>query len=396
MAEPALDLLNKLFERWQRTDNHDRTFSLNLAGRDGSRYRETSGASREAFHAVMANAAKCGAVKLEWGRFEISHELVRVVFVDGNKLASFLDRLPAQALVEAFSPRVAPLLELAPPWLKTCWDNAAVRWQRGEAALRLRLPQNADDIERLFKALLAVSRNQQANLDLRSFSALTTGDSKALERLKASFAEAWCTAHDCESLDANDLYHSLGLIKTPQPILLRGAVGLRNENAVLDLSGVLPWVGLPGEMLAQMILPKQPVYVLSIENWASFARHCREVRDQGLILYTGGFPNPSVQILFNRLGQELSEATPFYHWGDTDVRGLEIFALIARLSHREIKPHQMDRAQWSSPQPLTRSEIRTIEGLRNTWGIAALANKLILLGVPQDFEQENQAPKAPV
>jgi hypothetical protein len=344
----------------------------------------------------MANAAKCGAVKLEWGRFEISHELVRVVFVDGDKLASFLDRLPAQALVEAFSPRVAPLLELAPPWLKTCWDNAAVRWQRGEAALRLRLPQNADDIERLFKALLAVSRNQQANLDLRSFSASATGDSKALERLKASFAEAWCTAHDCESLDANDLYHSLGLIKTPQPILLRGAVGLRNENAVLDLSGVLPWVGLPGEMLAQMILPKQPVYVLSIENWASFARHCREVRDQGLILYTGGFPNPSVQILFNRLGQELCEATPFYHWGDTDVRGLEIFALIARLSRREIQPHQMDRVQWLSSQSLTRSEIRTIEGLRNTWGIAALANKLISLGVPQDFEQENQAPKAPV
>lgn len=395
MAEPALDLLNKLFERWQRTDNHDRTLSLSLAGRDGSRYRETSGASREAFHAVMANAAKCGAVKLEWGRFEVSHELVRVVFVDGHKLANFLDRLPAQALVEAFSPRIAPLLELAPPWLKTCWDSAADRWQRGEAALRLRLPQNADDIERLFKALLAVSRNQQINLDLRSFSALTTGDSKALERLKASFAEAWCTAHDCESLDANDLYHSLGLIKTPQPILLRGAVGLRNENAVLDLSGVHPWVGLPGEMLAQMVLLKQPAYVLSIENWASFARHCREVRDQGLILYTGGFPNPSVQTLFNRLGQELSKTTLFYHWGDTDVRGLEILALIARLSRREIHPHQMDRVQWLSPQPLTRTEIRTIEGLRNTWGIAALANKLISLGVPQDFEQENQAPKAP-
>lgn len=395
MTDPALGLLNTLFERWQRGDNTSKTLSLSLAGRDSDGYRATSGNCRESFHAIMANAASCGAVTLEWGRFEAEHELLRVLLVDGHKLADFLGRAPARTQVDALAPRITPLLEHAPPWLQTCWDNAATRWQRGDAALRLRLPQHAADIERLFKALLAVSRNQQANLDLRSFSVQATGDSKAMERLKASFAEAWCKAHD-SARDVDDLYHSLGLIKTPQPVLLRGEVGLRGEQTLLDLSGVRPWIGLPGEILAHLVLPERPAYVLSIENWTSFARHCREVPDTGFILYTGGFPNPSIQSVFKRLGQELNQATPFYHWGDTDVRGLEIFALVTRLSGREVRPHQMEHGQWTQGRQLTPSEIRTVESLRCVPDIAALANRLITSGVPQDFEQESRAPQPPV
>ncbi|KVW96919.1 Wadjet anti-phage system protein JetD domain-containing protein [Thiobacillus denitrificans] len=396
MTDPALGLLNTLFERWQRSDNSSKTLSLSLAGRDSGGYRATSGNCRESFHAVMANAAACGAVTLEWGRFEAEHELRRVLLVDGHKLAGFLGRTPARTQVVALAPRITLLLEHAPPWLQTCWDNAATRWQRGDAALRLRLPQHAADIERLFKALLAVNHNQQENLDLRSFSVQVTDDSKAMERLKASFAEAWCKAHDCESRDVDDLYHSLGLIKTPQPVLLRGAVSLRGEQTLLDLSEVRPWIGLPGETLANLVLPERPGYVLSIENWTSFARHCREVPDTGFILYTGGFPNPSIQSVFKRLGQELSQATPFYHWGDTDVRGLEIFALVTRLSGREVRPHQMGHGQWTQGRLLIPSEIRTVESLRWVPGIADLANRLITSGVPQDFEQESRSPQTPV
>lgn len=396
MTDPALGLLNTLFERWQRSDNSSKTLSLSLAGRDSGVYRVTSGNCRDSFHAVMENAASCGAVTLEWGRFEAEHELRRVLLVDGHKLADFLGRAPARAHVVALAPRITHLLVHAPPWLQTCWDNAATRWQRGDAALRLRLPQHAADVERLFKALLAVSRNQQANLDLRSFSVQATGDSKAMERLKANFAEAWCKAHDCESRDIDDLYHSLGLIKTPQPVLLRGAVSLHEEQALLDLSGVRPWIGLPGETLPNLVLPEQPGYVLSIENWTSFARHCREVPDTGFILYTGGFPNPSIQSVFKRLGQEVNPATPFYHWGDTDVRGLEIFALVTRLSCREVRPHLMTHGQWLQGRLLTPSETRTVESLRCVPGIEALANRLITSGVPQDFEQEGRSPQTPV
>ena len=395
MADPALDLLNKLFERWQRADNNGRTLSLSLSGRDGPAYRATFGVSREDFHATMENAAKCGAVRLKRGRFETSHELIQVALDDGHKLAGFLGRAPAEALVAAMALRIAPLLERAPPWLHACWDNAAARWRRGETALRLRLPQHADEVERLFKALLAVSRNQQDNLDLRSFSVLATGDSKAMERLKASFIEAWRAAHDGEGLGADDLYQVLGLIKSPQPILLRGAVELHSKNVLLDLSGVFPWIGLPGETLRNAVLPKRPDYVLSIENWASFARHCREVRDHGLILYTGGFPNPSVQSLLQRFGQEIEVSTAFYHWGDTDVRGLEILALVAKLSGRTIYPHLMDRAEWAGTQTLTQNQAKTLENLRDISSLSTLITKLITMGIPQDFEQESQMPKPP-
>lgn len=111
MTDPALDLLNTLFERWQRGDNTSKTLSLSLAGRDSGGYRATSGNCRESFHAVMANAASCGAVTLEWGRFEAEHELLRVLLVDGHKLADFLGRAPARTQVAALAPRITPLLD---------------------------------------------------------------------------------------------------------------------------------------------------------------------------------------------------------------------------------------------------------------------------------------------
>lgn len=395
-AASALALLGSLLDRWQRTEV-ERRLSLNLAGREAKPYLATSGGDREQFHAVMENAARAGSVELTWGRFAAAHELVRVVLLDGQRLADFLCRPLAGTHVAALERRLADLLATGSDWLPAVWQRAAGRWRRGESALRLRLPESSDDAVTLFKALDAVDKKQHAGLDLRTFCARYLDDSKALERLKAGFTEAWCAAHEIADWNADDLYAALGLEKSPQPVLLRGPLLLANAQAQIGLDAIQPWFGLPREALGQLGVSAVPSYVLSIENWASFSRYCREIPDRGLVLYTNGFPNPAVQEMLARLNHLLPEETLFFHWGDSDVRGLEILDFVARVCGRRVVPHLMDRQPWSRGRALNKAEHKVLERLiRSRPELAPLAKKLHEHSLPVDFEQESIKPRSPL
>lgn len=104
---------------------------------------------------------------------------------------------------------------------------------------------------------------------------------------------------------------------------------------------MLPYVGLPEAVAVQLRTTSAPRYLLTIENQSSFNEYLdRYPNDGGIILYCGGFPSRAVQQTYRHLAQ-LGDY-PLFHWGDTDVSGFRILALLQRLVQRSVTPHQMD------------------------------------------------------
>lgn len=394
-------LLAKLFDRWQGQGEipTGRAITLVLTGRDGNEYFSTAGEARRRLHATLENAEHCGAITLEWGRFSAAHELRRIVLTDGMRLAEFLGKRPASASIAMLDKSMRPLLAgCTHEWIIDAYDSACKRWAKGEPVFRLRLAEDNREIRNLFIALDAVACEKHRGLDMRTFSARYLSDSKALERLLGAFAQAWMQFHDIEYREPEDLLSSLGLEKMPQPVLLRGCIFARIEKQTSDLSILRPFFGIAAEQLATLRPARSPAYLITIENLTSFQRYCREINDDGLVVFSGGFPNLELQDFLAALDHDLPQTIPFYHWGDTDVRGLEIMRTISRRCPlRTISAHLMSRDPWMTERRVTPSEVKVLNKLAkipDACGI--LANQMIAHGIPEKFEQESVSPASPL
>lgn len=405
MADPQKNdiaeiLLGKLFDRWQSAlGNPDKTITLYISGRDGKPYFETKGEARRLLHATLENAERFGAIKLKLGEHAASHELDRIFLIDGEKLAVFIGKQPAPLCVAKLENDLHSLLnDCAHKWITEAFQDACYSWQRGKAFRGLTLPQDHVRAYQLFQALLSVAEGKHKGLDMRTFSARYLADSKAFEKFKSIFCNVWAKYNGLEEWDTEELLQTLGLEKEPHPVLLRGPLLLQQKDVISDLSRFQPYIGVPRELLGSVVPKHAPTYVLTIENLTSFFRHAREIPDDGLILFTNGFPNPDVQRFLSHLDSVLPQSILFHHWGDTDMDGLRILDFISTLTqNHKISPHLMNRHTWQPARSLNDQEKWKAKqlGSKNAF-FSKLLDQLLIEGLPKDFEQENIDPASPL
>jgi hypothetical protein len=228
-----------------------------------------------------------------------------------------------------------------PPTAAIVLDELASAWARGVSRFNL----SAGDAEGLGEAVeLALALNRRASdptstlIDYRTFSRTSGVRSKALEQRMTAVV----TLFDCffpdlrqPTLDASEVLATFGVTRMPQPFLLSGPLQL--DGVPIPSTG---YFGVPPEEGDRVGLAQPVNYMLTIENYASFVRHVREVNIDraGLIIYTSGFPARPVLRQIVRLAA-LANA-PVFHWGDMDAGGVRIF----RHLEDALAPHEIPLA----------------------------------------------------
>lgn len=346
---------------------------------------------RDALHAGLMNARSVGAVELEWGRFEAAQDLKRIRLLDADRLAHFLGKARTADLAATLQEHLQPVLASAPSWLQEHPASGLERWRRGEKAFGLGA-EDGDDIFRLFSALAAVARGEHSGMDLRRFSVRTLGDSKAMERMSARFSRVWCEAHGLD-LEPEELYAELGLEKFPQPVFIKGSLSVIVDGTWIDVGQIKPFLALSPDSIKEL-RGSNPQYVLTVENLASYQRHVREIKDEGIVLFCSGFPSPAFRSFLSRLDQTLDDTVPFFHWGDRDVGGLQILNRIAScLSHHTLHPHLM--APAAEGRPFTDGESAKLKRIAQGQNLAACLASDWLANYGTAQEQESQNPVQP-
>lgn len=322
-ADRARRLLHDLLDRIERHSEQQRarqvSKKLPLSFPDGH--------AREAFEAVLRDAARMGAVRLEAGTGELAHLLARVRLEDSAQLYRFLERTPvseraaqAGARLQREADGLAHVQELV--------GEIAAAWRDDRTWLGLGKDDPATAVDFLI-ALDAVQQGDFGRRDMRTVSRKRTGHSKRIERHSSRIARWFkATGRVDETATPSEALASIGLEKYPQDIKIAG-------DLTIDGTPVpaLPFIGVPADV-AERLRAVRADTLVTIENLASFQRYAREARrDNELVLYTGGFPAHAVGRTIAQLARDIGA---IWHWGDIDAAGLRIALVVQRHAARPV------------------------------------------------------------
>ncbi|RUV94950.1 Wadjet anti-phage system protein JetD domain-containing protein, partial [Mesorhizobium sp. M1A.F.Ca.IN.020.04.1.1] len=285
-----------------------------------------------------------------------------------------------------------------PPGAASLIEDAVAAWTRGVSHIGIRKGDGrtlANVIDLAIAVRGRMSGDPQGEQDFRTFSRLTVGDSKALEKnvrqVVAAMTKIFADMEEQSGLDPEELLASSGIKRLPQPILLHGDVSLDGRPFP-----TMPYVGVPTDCAGGICLLTKPDYVLTIENFTSFVRHIREVArsERALVIYSGGFPSRPTLATITRLAAQAQ--APTFHWGDMDAGGLRIFQHLERhLAGVDVslRPHMMDTEllhRFGRPAPGVACPV----GDMHASAIAGLADLLAASGLVH--EQEELDPRSPI
>ena len=396
LMEPGQQLLFKLFQSWEQNPDSTRRKSLPISKGRASVYFETiNPEDKDNLHACLVNAEKEGCVELVWGKHHDSHLLKKIWLVNGEGLGTFLNLTLASDLVTEAQREVETVFPNPDEWIQRLFERVYAKWKRNQSAYRIS-PGDTGSLILLAKALIAVRNNEQADLDLRTFSAKSLGDSKALERIRDRFATVW-NEEFSTGLGAQELYEYLGLLKFPAAIFIKGPVKVRVGNCWLPVDRVSPFLGIVPDSIKEITSTVRPDYVMTIENLTSFNRHCREIGDNGIILYTAGFLGPQSSRVVRLLDDHFDTIVPFFHWGDIDTGGINIAKHVEQTISRQLNLHQMSESLLQSMGSLPKNKMTRLpkEGAGGSQ-VAQLVSSFLGQSPALVLEQENIAPASPL
>jgi hypothetical protein len=345
-SDPGVALLKKLLALSERSPDRVRPAS---ATPDYDSLLRADAISR--FRSQLAAAERSGAVELRYGKRERRHLVERVVVRDSLALARHLGHAPSSVKASEARKKLEAVVVHGDAWSVRVLEEMQNRWARGEQAYRLGV-DDVDAAKEFLTLLCAISRNEARGLDARTFALRATGDTKAFDRQSSRLLGVLALLFPDTPEDA--IWSRIGLERFPHPVHLRGPLLAQSEQGILVNGNGKPFVSIHPEMLPLLRISTTPSYVLTIENYASFNRHVRELDDSGLTIYTGGFASLGVMALLTWILRNVDHSVPFFHWGDIDPGGLRIFRYLEETLPRAPYPHLMERAlaeAWGKPAP---------------------------------------------
>lgn len=215
-----------------------------------------------------------------------------------------------------------------------------------------KIPKLIEDNEKrnlILNALKGIDEilNNQETIYERVFSKKYLGNSKKFEKhLRANIVSLIKKYFsDISELDDDQILNSIGIEKTTNELHIKGDVRFMLNNKSIDLCNFIYGIALNSQTIKELdLIDFNFNKVISVENKANFNYLCSR-EDNALIIFSSGFYSPSQKRFLNSLYRKIIETNDkieFYHWGDIDLGGINIYKNIKRYIFNNVKPYLMD------------------------------------------------------
>lgn len=143
-----------------------------------------------------------------------------------------------------------------------------------------------------------------------------------------------------------EILQEVGIEKTTNELFLKGAIKIILNGEIIDLSKFIYGIGLTTQTLRHAeIFEVSSSTVISVENKANFLYECDNAKEYELIIFSSGFYSP-VQRNFLKKIREINinngKEIQYYHSGDFDFGGINIYRYIKNKIFMELQPYKMD------------------------------------------------------
>lgn len=149
-----------------------------------------------------------------------------------------------------------------------------------------------------------------------------------------------------EDLSVDGYLSEVGIEKSNTELFVKGPIILDYQGKILDLTNFPFGVALNRQLLSKShIASANSSRLISIENKTNFLNACSNANNSDIIVFSSGFYNPSQRKFLSDLGQVMKSYAQdclFYHSGDLDFGGLNIFVHIKKNVFNTLKPLDMN------------------------------------------------------
>lgn len=223
-----------------------------------------------------------------------------------------------------------------------------------------------NDLQNLIKCLLAIENLEEGTME-RDFSVKIFDDSKTFATSYRSKVIAIYRKYnkDFAELDDDELLAELNLYKNSTYVIIKNGLVFKLNSQVIDLNNMGFEFSLSDEMIKSMqIISSTSKRIITVENLTSF----RMLTDkEAIIVFLSGFHNHTKQMLLQRLNATFPDQD-YYHFGDIDVGGMEIFRHLSQSTRIHFKPYRMNVAEMEQNRDhlksLTENDIDRLRKMR--------------------------------
>lgn len=303
-------------------------------------------------HDVIARLSEKGIVTVKWEKFQEGRQLAKVYLEPDQAAAAYelAGITPRDQKMARLRRILSPLAGHPWAWVAK-WAETAVQLlsERKSAGLDL---NDLNGYEQMVSVLLELPKLED-DIPKRVLSQRLFQDTKVFERnveRRLVYLIQTCSGMEYET-DA-DALESVGIADHPRTVLISGCCRCSldgGETVSLDL--FRGGVGLSRDTVRMLEIAEIPAErIILIENLTSWHQWVLERREENeIVIFTGGFPNRTVQELLQKIGDYLrggGRMPPVYHWGDMDAGGIRIFEFIRGNFFPELIPLWMDEPSF--------------------------------------------------
>ena len=321
-------------------------------------YFDENSLAYEEIHGTAGHLEEMGYTCSVWKGGKKNHILQKIVLCDEkvDEIYRHLGRVPEKQMQQA---QLAVLQEL-----KTECSTPVARnficWlmKRLEQGKTVKEYLNLDDTEgsrRLIRAIHKIETNQK-EIYIREFSVQCFGDSKELEKKSGLIGKIFRRfSDDMEDMDNDVILAEYGIYRTPNYVYVKGSGRLRigtPEAYDIDLRSLRQGIGLSGEDLdgLEWKVDVSVKRIITIENLTTFFRW---EEPDSVLIYLGGYHNAVRRKFLQKLYQVFPEAE-YFHFGDIDVGGFEIYEDLCRRTGIPFTTYKMGISELDQYEQYTR------------------------------------------
>lgn len=305
---------------------------------------------RKSLHRAALDLEERGLIKIEWVPFEKGNLVKALHLVLDRAEEAFMEagQKPRLDILSDLENRLAGL-KLSMPWARAFIEDCLSEIG-GKFKYPSRLPREPK-LALLLDTLKGLQSKGQEEMLERVFSTRFLGSSKAFEQhVRRRLVGILRNYLDGTGMEEEDLLTEVGLVRASSEILVCGPLKMRLKDRTADLAPFCYGAGLGTETIEAMeILDCNCRSVVSVENKAVFRELVRgRTDDKTLLICLGGFAGPVKRGFLTKLYGFLGKAVEYYHWGDIDYGGMQIFCHLRRACIPRLRPLLMDAETYQS------------------------------------------------
>ncbi|MBM7583207.1 hypothetical protein JOD02_002085 [Caldicoprobacter guelmensis] len=359
-------ILNRLLDKYERSSAYkgaastNRRILINLCSDEFPEYNIEDTPTKDLINSVVMDLEREGLIGFEWMRFEKGNIISRVwLNLDALQEAyRQAERVPKRKHVENALVLVQEAKSrIASSWIRSFLEDAQA-WLEQKLSIPPFLPEDSELLQNLLKVLLFIDVKGEDELLERVFSLRCFGDSKYFEknlrRRLLSIIKKYWQEEDLQAGEWTDdeILSLIGIVKAPEQVEFCGNMLASIQGRVADFTPLIHGVAINTPTIRDMAILELPTVkrILFIENKANYVDYVFKKRNPDeLVIYHGGFYSPVKGLFFKKIYEVACRCgITFYHWGDMDLGGFQIFKRLKTRIIPTLQPYLMDVDAFTS------------------------------------------------